>query len=33
MMHNLKGEHVLYFGQSREHIYIAPESETFRVEE
>ena len=33
MMHNLKGEHVLYFGQSREHIYIAPEAETFRVEE
>ncbi|MBQ7309547.1 MAG: acetylxylan esterase [Clostridia bacterium] len=33
MMHNLKGEHTLYFGQSREHIYIAPESETFKVEE
>ncbi len=33
MMHNLKGERTLYFGQSREHIYIAPESETFKVEE
>ena len=33
MMHNLKGERTLFFGQSREHIYIAPESETFRVEE
>ncbi len=31
MMHNLKGERTLYLGQSREHIYIAPEAETFKV--